>query len=897
MTSIPRRRPPLLVLLTLLVSALIGWVPPLAHAAPATSVTIDGTKPGLTFDGVGAISGGGGNTRLLVDYPEPQRSQLLDYLFKPGYGASLQVLKLEIGGDTNSTDGAEPSHEHTRGAVDCQQGYEWWLAKEARARNPEIKLAGLAWGAPGWIGNGKFWSRDMIDYLMSWFGCARKHGLTIDYVGGWNERNWDAEWYKTLKSTLVAKGYRTKVVAADSDWKVADAMKTDSAFKDAVDVVGVHYPCGYLGDYPSCPNTDVAQGLGKPLWASENGSQDTDTGAPAAARAINRDYIDGKMTAYFNWPVIAAIYPNLHFSTDGMSLAQQPWSGNYHIGKTTWVTAHTTQFTRPGWHYIDSASGYLGGDKANGSYVSLKSTNNRDYSTVIETMDATAEQTATFTVKGGLATGTVHVRSTDVTSSDTADHFVPGPDITPSDGTYSLTLKPGHVYTLTTTTGQGKGTAEPPSAAAMKLPYSDDFDKPAATTNPRYFSDMNGAFKTVHCGGGRTGTCLRQMAPSVPIRWTDEPYHAPYTIMGDGSWDDYTVTADAMLEKSGSVELLGRVGQQGRNNNGLNAYHLRVGDTGAWSIDKSDTSWKFTTLASGKTRAPGLNTWHRVSLKMQGQKLTASLDGKTLGSANDSSFAKGQAGLGVTGYQTQQFDDFTLTPVTPPAPAATVGGGNVSVGWSIPNTPSSGLTNITFPLTVNQATAHQSGIYFAQQYSFANGMGYTGLQPRENSGGGERLSARFSTFTAGASTTDPNCHEGADGGPGVTCAVDFDAVYGHRYDITVERTADDTWTGTATDTVTGASTHLGTYTLPAGSGNLQGSQGGFVEYYAGIPSCSEMPRSDVVFGGPTSTDAGGLNGTTRANYEYSDCVGQSDYHAEDDGTGTHVTRGFVSDNT
>ena len=129
------------------------------------------------FDGVGAISGGGGNSRLLIDYPEPQRSQILDYLFKPGYGASMQILKVEIGGDTNSTSGAEPSHEHTRGSVNCDRGYEWWLAEQAKARNPNIKLYGLAWGAPGWIGNGNFWSTDMINYLLDWLGCASGHGL------------------------------------------------------------------------------------------------------------------------------------------------------------------------------------------------------------------------------------------------------------------------------------------------------------------------------------------------------------------------------------------------------------------------------------------------------------------------------------------------------------------------------------------------------------------------------------------------------------------------------------------------------------------------------------------------------------------------------------------------
>jgi hypothetical protein len=65
----------------------------------ATSIELDVARIGRTFDGVGAISGGGGNSRLLIDYPAKQRNQILDYLFKPGYGASLQILKLEIGGD------------------------------------------------------------------------------------------------------------------------------------------------------------------------------------------------------------------------------------------------------------------------------------------------------------------------------------------------------------------------------------------------------------------------------------------------------------------------------------------------------------------------------------------------------------------------------------------------------------------------------------------------------------------------------------------------------------------------------------------------------------------------------------------------------------------------------
>ncbi|MFG2631783.1 ricin-type beta-trefoil lectin domain protein [Streptomyces sp. NPDC048473] len=654
--------------MTLLLGTLFSLAElPAAHAAPSTSITIDGTKPGRVFDGIGAISGGGGNSRLLVDYPEPQRSQLLDYLFKPGYGASLQLLKTEIGGDTNSTDGAEPSHMHTRDTVNCKQGYEWWLMQQAKKRNPDIKLAALSWGAPGWVGNGNFWSQDMIDYLMSWMGCADRYNLTIDYIGGWNERGYDKSWYVKLKNALVSRGYATKIVAADSwDWDdVADDIETDPAFKNAVDVIGAHYPCGYLGDGSHCPSSDKAQGTGKPLWASENGSQDANGGAAAAARAMNRGYIDGKMTSYINWPVIAALYPNLHFSTDGMSIANQPWSGHYTVGKTTWVTAHTTQFTKPGWRYIDSASGYLGGDRVNGSYVTLKSTNNVDYSTVIETMGTKESQTATFNVTGGLSTGKLQVWATNVSSSSSNDWFQRQQDVTPADGTYTLTLQPGYVYSVTTTNGQGKGSGTSPDSRPLKLPYRDSFDHPTSNSSPRYFSDMNGAFNKVRCGGGRSGTCARQMAPTTPIRWTDEKYSAPYTIMGDGSWSNYTVTADTLFEESSTVELLGRVNQQAKNNNGLDAYHLRVSSSGDWSIDKSDIGWNFTTLASGKISAPGTGSWHTVALAMENETLTATVDGVKVGSAKDFSYTNGQAGLGVTEYKAAQFDKFALTPGTP----------------------------------------------------------------------------------------------------------------------------------------------------------------------------------------------------------------------------------------
>ena len=63
-------------------------------SARISSSTINPAAVGASFDGIGGASGGGGGTRLLVDYPEPQRSDILDILFKPKFGLSLQHLKV-----------------------------------------------------------------------------------------------------------------------------------------------------------------------------------------------------------------------------------------------------------------------------------------------------------------------------------------------------------------------------------------------------------------------------------------------------------------------------------------------------------------------------------------------------------------------------------------------------------------------------------------------------------------------------------------------------------------------------------------------------------------------------------------------------------------------------------
>src|SRR5246127_4496816 len=198
--------------LSVLLSSVVGVT---AVLAQSVSVTIDPASPGRTFDGLGAVSAGA-SSRLLYDYPEPYRSQVLDYLFKPHYGAGLQHLKVEIGGDVNSTDGSEPSHMRTPVDKNFTRGYEWWLMEEAHRRNPKIILDTLAWGAPGWIGKNTLYTPAMAQYTAVFLnGAQSQYHHNTPYTGFGNEWPLDAQYGKTLRKVLDNEHPAAKIVCCD----------------------------------------------------------------------------------------------------------------------------------------------------------------------------------------------------------------------------------------------------------------------------------------------------------------------------------------------------------------------------------------------------------------------------------------------------------------------------------------------------------------------------------------------------------------------------------------------------------------------------------------------------------------------------------------------------------
>ena len=628
-------------------------------------IIIDGRSAGRTFDGLGALSAGA-STRLLVDYPEPQRSQILDYLFKPAYGAALQHLKVEVGSDTNSTDGSEPSHMRSRDDHDYTRGYEWWLMVEAHKRNPNIILDILPWGAPGWVGGGKYYSPDMAEYMADFIQGARdKYGLHIRYTGIWNETVYDAEYVKELHRTLQRQGLDTKIVCCDEypgegkgQWAIADEIQTDSALKAAVDVIGVHYP----QDKGKITTTDPARKSGKVLWSSED--QPNSGGGPIVSRTwpiggrilanlYNKNYLEGTMTKTEIWSPITSYYDILAAPNSGLMYANTPWSGYYDVQSTIWVTAHTTQFAQPGWQYLDSSSGYLSGK---GTYVSLKSPQGKDWSLILETIAAEKPQLVNFKIAGGLSQGTVYIWQSNGQKS-----LERVADLKPKGGVFTFTFEPDSIYSLTTTMGQGKGKVQPPAQKPFPIPYSDDFESTQLLRTPKYLSDQDGAFEAHPCMD-RSGQCLEQIITQKPIPW-GAVLPDPFTLAGDVTWKDYKVAVDALLIGTGTATVMGRIDSADvfQDNHAIypSGYILKVQSDGKWELQSATFKKPTLSLVSG-TAAISPGKWHRLGLEFRGGEVSATLDGAKLGSAIDTSHTHGMFAIG-TAWNRAQFDNLDIT--------------------------------------------------------------------------------------------------------------------------------------------------------------------------------------------------------------------------------------------
>ena len=133
---------------------------------------------------------------------------------------------------------------------------------QAKRRNPAIKLYGLPWGFPGFLNpnaskthaanpNGAFTDLNATaNYTVQWLlGAKREHGLDIDYVGLWNERNPPPAYAAVLRDAVDAAGLGGKTTVV-GPWSVcAHSINSSACFVAAR--IGTRTL--YLSNYSEAP--------------------------------------------------------------------------------------------------------------------------------------------------------------------------------------------------------------------------------------------------------------------------------------------------------------------------------------------------------------------------------------------------------------------------------------------------------------------------------------------------------------------------------------------------------------------------------------------------------------------------------------------------------------------
>ena len=315
------------------------------------------------------------------------RDDILDYLYKvrprvcarlvrrsptgsqPNFGAALAVCKVEIGGDVQSTNGAEASHMHTSRDLNFDRGYEYWLMAEAKKRNPDVRTYVLSWGVPGWVGDGSYFSAPNVVYqarvallqrarggahpaAQTNFlkGARDAHNITVDYIGIWNERPWgNVAYVKSLRAALDAAGFqRTQIVGSDGriPGDQLKALEADPAFAAAEHIQGTHYPCSR--DQPA-PFWEVVPQ--QTYWANEDFSTlgGDWAGGSCWGRSLSQNFVKLNATSTISWSTIWAVTDSWRYFGNGLMYAYEPWSGNYTVPPAIWTSAHVNQFAAPGW--------------------------------------------------------------------------------------------------------------------------------------------------------------------------------------------------------------------------------------------------------------------------------------------------------------------------------------------------------------------------------------------------------------------------------------------------------------------------------------------------------------------------------------------------------------------
>ena len=334
----------------------------------------------------------------------------------------------------------------------------------------------------------------------------------------------------------------------------------------------------------------------------------------------------------------------------------------------------------------------------------------------------TSAEVVSFRLAGALASTTaLHMWLTNGTVS-----FAQMADVAVSGGSFSVALPRDTMITLSTTVGQHKGQAATCTGAAtcsgvykpFPFPFNTTYEDGEVGRMAKFHADNGGAFEVrADAGGSGSGRHLFQASPRYPAGTQWAGNFDPITSLGATDWVNYEVTAEVMLMPAAPPYAVGDdlvpfPSQQGlltdwtpdpisagvyggvcvrQIDQYSSGFCLLVGvglaapppdDAEAETLyaggsrNPASVGWVLQAGAMGMARSPGtilahgpldaasfdLKAYHRLSLRVQGQKLVGDINGKQVASVTNTVATippAGQAAL-RSSFSYTQFDNLSI---------------------------------------------------------------------------------------------------------------------------------------------------------------------------------------------------------------------------------------------
>lgn len=562
---------------------------------------VDGTQanenPAACYRGFGCVSANN-SSRLLLDYKveHPQAyEEIMRLLFQKDYGVCISHIKIELGADVNSSSGTEPCTKRSvNEPADVTRGAGFQFAADAKAINPDITIDMLRWGEPKWVTdayaisqqhglNARYrWYKETLD------AAYTVYGLKFDYISAdQNETDTpDEAWilylrYRLDHETNAPYDYgKIKIIASDEvgTRNIAEQMVDNSALRNAVDVIGLHYTT-YGDSYTNLLN----EAYGKEIWysegiapcnvpeltvqADESGLIGRNGPIDVANRIIN-SYYNGKMVMYEFQPAVAAYYDGACYAPKQLIRAWEPWSGHFVLDIGFWMALHFSRFSRKGWMYINGACFGDGEEdhtisNTTHNFMTLISPDRTELS-MFFTNESEEVRSYMVTMKDLGFTpssfATVVTKGPNGRQPYDANWFQKGKNIRSvrnRKDVFLIKVPPRSIMTVTTLDTewvQGVNSfpaVQPPASTRLPLPYHEDLQYKEEEIRvrgcaPRYMTDQGGAFELVETEDGYA-ICQKITLKSMPTNWRFRGTPMPLTCFGDDKWHSYGVEAEVKL--------------------------------------------------------------------------------------------------------------------------------------------------------------------------------------------------------------------------------------------------------------------------------------------------------------------------------------------------------------